>query len=77
MVIANVRTEPKDIPLFSEQSKTMHKEELNMSEAEKNIKKKVEQRAQLIQKRKTSELAGSKPTSKGGPAKVRDSEHVR
>ena len=60
------------------QSKTLHKEEPTMSEAEKFVRRKVEQKAQYMQKRKTTELAerktaemSDKPgTSKGGPAKV-------
>ncbi len=46
-----------------------------MSEAEKNVKKKVEQKAQQLQKRKTTELtaAASKPAGKGGPTKVKPS----
>ena len=50
----------------------MHKEELNMSDAEKALKKKVEQKAQQQQKRKTTEQSAvGKTSSKGGPTKVR------
>ncbi len=49
-----------------------------MSEAEKSVRRKVQQKAQYMQKRKTTETADRKTshmsdktaTSKGGPAKV-------
>ena len=52
------------------QSKTMHKEELSMSDSEKALKKKIEQKAQQQQKRKTAEQTPGKASSKGGPTKV-------
>ena len=41
-----------------------------MSDAEKALKKKVEQKAQQQQKRKTAEQTAGKASSKGGPTKV-------
>lgn len=50
---------PTKIILTGEKSKTIHKEELNASETERNVQRKIEQAASVTQKRSSSSSAKS------------------
>ncbi len=52
------------------QSKSLHKEQLVMSETEKAIRRRVEQKAVQNQRRKTDEIERAQQAAKGSPSKV-------
>ena len=56
---------------YSFQQKTLHKEELTQSNAEKNVRKNIQTKASQMQKRKTEQLTkASDIGAKGSPTKV-------